>query len=57
MAQNSPSNEKPKMSKEQLIRTLDAFIELYTRRLPDMPELQEDIDEFTELSNKLKASL
>ena len=57
MAQNSPSNEKPKMSKEHLIRTLDAFIELYTRRLPDMPELQEDIDEFTELSNKLKASL
>jgi hypothetical protein len=45
------------MSKEQLIRTLDAFVELYTRRVAEMPELQEDIDDFKKLSAGLKATL
>ena len=45
------------MSKEQLIRTLDAFVELYSRGVAEMPELQEDIDDFKDMSEQLKATL
>jgi hypothetical protein len=55
----SPNSSKPKLSlsKEELIRTLDAFIVLYKKRVHEMPELQEDIDDFSEMSAKLKATL
>jgi hypothetical protein len=46
-----------KMSKTQLILTLDAFVELYSRRVAEMPELQEDIDAFKDMSAQLKATL
>ena len=53
---NSHMTPQQSLSKEQLITTLDAFVILYTNMLKEMPELQKDIDDFKELSAKLKAT-
>ena len=41
------------MTKESLIQTIEALIKVYTKQLDKHPEVQEDIDYFTEMLHQL----